>query len=52
MAQGHILQTTALVNEAFLRLIDWRNVEWQAVPILGWLADEVAHPGGCPCPAS
>ena len=27
--QGHILQTTALVNEAFLRLIDWRNVEWQ-----------------------
>jgi RNA polymerase sigma-70 factor, ECF subfamily len=27
--QGHILQTTALVNEAFLRLIDWRNVEWR-----------------------
>lgn len=27
--QGHILQTTALVNEAFMRLIDWRNVEWQ-----------------------
>jgi RNA polymerase sigma factor (TIGR02999 family) len=27
--QGHILQTTALVNEAWLRLIDWRNVEWQ-----------------------
>src|SRR5574341_1401068 len=27
--QGHILQTTALVNEAFLRLIDWQNVEWQ-----------------------
>jgi RNA polymerase sigma factor (TIGR02999 family) len=26
---GHILQTTALVNEAFMRLIDWRNVEWQ-----------------------
>jgi len=26
---GHILQTTALVNEAFLRLIDWRNVEWR-----------------------
>jgi RNA polymerase sigma factor (TIGR02999 family) len=25
----HILQTTALVNEAFLRLIDWKNVEWQ-----------------------
>jgi RNA polymerase sigma factor (TIGR02999 family) len=27
--QGHILQTTALVNEAFLRLIDWHKVEWQ-----------------------
>ncbi len=27
--QGHILQTTALVNEAWLRLIDWENVEWQ-----------------------
>jgi RNA polymerase sigma factor (TIGR02999 family) len=27
--RGHILQTTALVNEAFLRLIDWQNVEWQ-----------------------
>jgi len=27
--QGHTLQTTALVNEAFLRLIDWKNVSWQ-----------------------
>ncbi|HEY9433020.1 MAG TPA: ECF-type sigma factor [Blastocatellia bacterium] len=26
---GHILQTTALVNEAYLRLINWRNVEWR-----------------------
>lgn len=26
---GHILQTTALVNEAYVRLIDWKNVEWQ-----------------------
>jgi RNA polymerase sigma factor (TIGR02999 family) len=26
---GHILQTAALVNEAYLRLIDWKNVEWQ-----------------------
>ncbi len=25
----HLLQPTALVNEAWLRLIDWRNVEWQ-----------------------
>lgn len=23
------LQSTALVHEAFLRLVDWRNVEWQ-----------------------
>src|SRR5262247_4119520 len=27
--QGHILQTSALVNEAFMRLIDWENVEWR-----------------------
>jgi RNA polymerase sigma-70 factor (ECF subfamily) len=26
---GHILQTTALVNEAYLRLIDWKNARWQ-----------------------
>ncbi len=26
---NHVLQPTALVNEAWLRLIDWRNVEWQ-----------------------
>ena len=26
---GHTLQATALVNEAYMRLIDWRNVEWQ-----------------------
>jgi RNA polymerase sigma factor (TIGR02999 family) len=27
--QGHTLQTTALVNEAYLRLIDQRSVQWQ-----------------------
>ena len=26
---GHTLQATALVNEAYLRLIDWENVHWQ-----------------------
>ncbi len=26
---GHTLQASALVNEAFLRLTDWKNVEWQ-----------------------
>jgi RNA polymerase sigma-70 factor, ECF subfamily len=27
--RGHVLQTTALINEAFVRLIDWQQVEWQ-----------------------
>ena len=26
---GHVLQTTALVNEAYLRLIDQRRVQWR-----------------------
>ena len=26
---GHTLQTSALVNEAFVRLVDQRNVKWQ-----------------------
>jgi RNA polymerase sigma factor (TIGR02999 family) len=26
---GHLLQPTALVNEAYVRLIDWKNVEWK-----------------------
>lgn len=26
---GHVLQTTALVNEAYLRLVDWKDVHWQ-----------------------
>jgi RNA polymerase sigma-70 factor, ECF subfamily len=26
---GQTLQTSALVNEAFLRLTDWENVDWQ-----------------------
>ena len=26
---GHVLQTTALVNEAFTRLLNWKNVSWQ-----------------------
>src|SRR5207253_7792012 len=27
--QDHTLQTTALVNEAYLRLVDQKNVRWQ-----------------------
>jgi RNA polymerase sigma factor (TIGR02999 family) len=26
---GHLLQPTALVNEAYLRLVDWQDVRWQ-----------------------
>ena len=26
---GHTLQTSALVNEAYVRLIDWKNVRWR-----------------------
>ncbi len=27
--QGHSLQATDLVNEAYVRLIDWQNIKWQ-----------------------
>ena len=27
--RGHTLQTTALINEAFLRLTDARSISWQ-----------------------
>jgi RNA polymerase sigma factor (TIGR02999 family) len=26
---GHTLQPTALVNEAYMRLVDWKNARWQ-----------------------
>jgi RNA polymerase sigma factor (TIGR02999 family) len=26
---GHILQATALVNEAYMHLVDWKEVHWQ-----------------------
>ena len=26
---GHILRATALVNEAYVRLVDWKGVRWQ-----------------------
>jgi RNA polymerase sigma-70 factor, ECF subfamily len=26
---GHTLQTTALVNEAYMRLIDWKTARWE-----------------------
>ena len=27
---GHVLEATGLVNEAYIRLIDWKNVHWQS----------------------
>ena len=27
--RGHILQPTALVNEVYVRLVDWKTVQWQ-----------------------
>jgi RNA polymerase sigma factor (TIGR02999 family) len=27
---GHTLQTTALVNEAYLRLVNWKEAQWQS----------------------
>jgi RNA polymerase sigma-70 factor, ECF subfamily len=27
--EGHILQTSALVNEAYVRLIDWKTARWE-----------------------
>lgn len=27
---GHTLQTSALVNEAYVRLIDWKNAKWES----------------------
>jgi len=28
-SEGHTLQTSALINEAYVRLIDWKAVRWQ-----------------------
>ena len=44
---GRTLQTTALVHEAYLRLVDWKNIRWQNrahfFAVLG--TDDAAHPG-------
>ena len=42
-----MLQATALVNEAYLRLIDWKNVQWQnRAHFFGVAAQtDAAHPG-------
>jgi RNA polymerase sigma-70 factor, ECF subfamily len=59
--KGHVLQTTALVNEAFIRLINWRVVSWQnRAHFVGMAARLMRHilvdisrrrargPDGCP----
>lgn len=41
---GHVLQTTALVNEAYLRLVDWKGVEWQSrAHFFGLAAQAMRH---------
>ena len=43
-ASGHVLQTTALVNEAYMRLIDWKGVSWQnRAHFLGVAAQLMRH---------
>lgn len=41
---GHVLQTTALVNEAYLRLVDWKDVQWQSrAHFFGLAAQAMRH---------
>ena len=41
---GHVLQTTALVNEAYLRLVDWKGVQWQSrAQFFGLAAQAMRH---------
>ena len=46
--QGHTLQASALVNEAYLRLIDVRQVRWQnrAHFFARVRSPDASHPGG------
>ena len=41
---GHVLQATALVNEAYVRLIEWKNVQWQSrAHFFGLAAQAMRH---------
>ncbi len=41
---GHVLQTTALVNEAYMRLVDWKDVQWQSrAHFFGLAAQAMRH---------
>jgi hypothetical protein len=45
---GHSLQTTALVNEAYMRLVDYKSMQWQnrAHFFCGIVPVDAAHPRG------
>ena len=47
--RGHILQPTALVNEVYVRLVDWHNVKWQnRAHFFGCgRSNHAAHSRGC-----
>src|SRR5437016_4502135 len=49
---GHSLQTTALVNEAYLRLADYKHMQWQdRAQVLRCLGPgDATHPGGARSP--
>src|SRR5207344_1361861 len=37
---GHELQDTALINEAYLRLVDWKDIQWaDRAPFFGMAAN-------------
>jgi hypothetical protein len=42
-ARGHTLQPTALVNEVYLRLIDWQNATWENRAHFFGVALEITH---------
>jgi RNA polymerase sigma factor (TIGR02999 family) len=41
--RGHILQTTALANEVYLRLIDWKKMRWQNRAQFFAIASQMMH---------
>ena len=42
--RGHLLQPTALVNEAYMRLVDWKQVKWQnRAQFFGLAAQAMRH---------
>src|SRR5215470_2426628 len=38
---GHSLQTTALVNEAYMRLVDYKRMQWQNPLVAGAVSNGV-----------